>query len=105
MDTRETKKIAVRFGSDDMRIISRLITEQVVSVTISELINGMSCVFGWYKAMFTLISKISSGMYVELDRDEINVLVQLISKAYNNDDEPEKEAIKAIADTIDILRK
>ena len=104
MKTKETKDIRIQFSLDDRKIIDRLIRQKVGKVTIQKILDEYSYVFDWYLGMFTLIRKMASGMWVSLDYNEYNVLASLISEAYNSDDEPEKESIKAIADAIDAQR-
>lgn len=107
MFTKETKKITIAFDDSDMVTIKDLVKEQAGTVTIAEIFDNMSYVFNWYKALMTMTSKISTGWYVDLDHDEINVLVSLLSKGYNSENktEAEKEEIKKIADAVDMLRK
>ena len=104
MKTKEVKNIQIQFSIEDRKIIDRLIRKRVGKVTIQKILDEYSYVFDWYLGMFTLIRKMASGMWVSLDYNEYNVLASLISEAYNSDDEPEKEAIKAIADAIDAQR-
>ena len=104
MNIRETKKTTICFDANDKLIIERLIIEQVGKRTVEEIMNEMSYVFGWYAAMMSMVKKIFSGWYVALDSDEINVLSHLFCKAYNSDTEPEKEAIKKMANAIGTMK-
>lgn len=101
MKTKEVKSIQIQFSLEDRKIIDRLIRKKVGKVTILKILDEFSYVFDWYLGMFTLIKKMTSGMWVSLDYNEYHVLCNLISEAYNSDDEPDKEAIKAIGDAID----
>ena len=105
MHTREDKKITIMFDVEDRILIDRLIKEQVGGMTIGQIMEDMSYVLGWYKSLLNLVDKIRTGWYTDLSLEEINVIKTLISKAYNNDSETEKEAIKKIGDAIDYLHK
>lgn len=104
MEIREYKKITIRFELSDRRLIDRLIRKQVGDRKISWILDNCSYVFGWYAGLFSLISKMRSEQYVTLDSDEYSAIAELISKAYNDPDETEKDAIKKIADAIDAQR-
>lgn len=102
MRIRETKTITIGFDTADALLIKRLIVEQVGGVTIGKIMDEMSYVFDWYLGMMTLVKKIAHGDYVTLDHNEKNAVSTILSKAYNSETETEKEAIKAIADAIDL---
>ena len=105
MEIKTTKKITLRFNANERMIIHRLIIEQVGSRTIGDILGEeMNFVLGWYKSLFTMITKVC-GDYCDLDYDETRVLCDLLSKAYNSESEPEKEAIKAMCDGIEEMRK
>ncbi len=105
MKTKESTTISIIFDNDDRKIISRLVREQHGEITISGILDQMDYVFGWYVDLFGLLRKVSSGNEIILSADEYNVLRDLISTAYNSENEPNKEALKAIADAMEVQRR
>ena len=103
MHTRENKTISIMFDAEDRILINRLIKEQVGKTTIGEIIEDMSYVINWYKDLLSIVTKIETGWYTDFSLEEICVIKTVISKAYNNDSETDKEAIKKIGDTIDYM--
>lgn len=104
MKISEKKKVYIEFELEDRRIIHRLVREQVGDKTIAWILDNYSYVFEWYIGLFSVLRKIHSDRCIDLDYDEFNALSTLVSKAYNNPNETEKDAIKGIADAIDAQR-
>lgn len=104
MEIRQSKRVYIKFGQNDMRVLNRLIHEQVGDKTIGWILDNYSYVFEWYAGLFSIIRKMRGPQGITLDPDEYNALATLVSKAYNDPNETEKDAIKEIADAIDTQR-
>ena len=106
MNIKETKSYTMMFSEEDVKMIDSLIREQVGDCTINRILNAFSCVFDYYCTLLNLIRKVCQiGCYNSYGNDEIRVLTDILSKAYNDGNhEQYKGRIKEICDAIDGLR-
>lgn len=101
METRIEKKMTIKFGIEEKKLITRIANERLGHVTVSYIIDSSTMCFVYYKALISMLDKVWNWDNVYLTPDEYNVLGDLLSKAYNSDSETEKELIKQIGDAID----
>lgn len=106
MEIKTKTSYSASFSQDEAKLIVRLIREQVGHRTMNEILDDGSYVRGYYRAIFSMISKICGiGSYVTFDSEEINVLVNTISTAYNDGKHDDcKEMLDTISDAVKFLR-
>ena len=107
MKIKETKSYSMAFSTEESNLIDSLIREHVGSRTIESILDEYSYVISYYRSLLSLVSKIyyNIGSYVTFDNGELNVLVDLLSTAYNDGKhDSSREMIKGLCDAIDILR-
>ena len=86
MEKRTTHTTAIKFNTDECKLIDRFTREHVGERTITSILDEYSFVISFYTGLLSALRKVYSHTYVTFTPDEYNALSNIVSYAYNSPD-------------------